>query len=119
MHIRHNPELIEFHRKRVERLRRSDDLPAPWDVYPEIPCGSIGWRMGPGEDVFSDWITWLRGLAANQREEYRKQHPEPESWVGTYERHFQRFSRDPHTMSWKDFWDAEFQTQQERWGAES
>jgi hypothetical protein len=116
MHIRHIPELVEFHRKRVERLRHTDDLPAPWEVYPDIPKGSIGWRMGPGEDVSHDWFAWLRGLTAERREDYRKRHLEPESWAGTYDRFFELFGREPHGKNWDEYWDSEFQKQHEMYG---
>ena len=116
MHVRHIPELVKFHRKRVDRLRHMTALPAPWEVFPDVECGSIHWRMGPGEDVHRDWLTWLRGLTAVERQEYRRRHPEPESWAGTYDRHFERFIREPHTLSWDQYWDAELQRQHEMWG---
>src|SRR5688572_27535073 len=115
-HVKHIPELVEFHRTRVERLRHVNDLPPPWEVYPEIPCGSIGWRMGPGEDVWRDWLTWLEALTPAKREEYRRRHPEPGSWSGIYDRQFEWFSRESRTMSWDEYWDAEFQRQYEMWG---
>ena len=116
MHVQHIPELVEFHQKRVERLRHTEDLAAPWEVYPDIPCGSIGWRMGPGEDVYGDWLTWLGGLTTEQRQEYRRLHAAPESWAETYDRHFQRLAAQQHAMSWDEYWDAELQRQQEMWG---
>lgn len=115
-HFMDIPELVDFHGKRIARLRGSRNLSAPWEVLPEIPRGSIGWRMGPGEDVWIDWLTWLRALTSEQRAEYRTCHPEPESWTGTYERHFAQFQREPHGKNWDDFWDAEFQKQYEKFG---
>ncbi len=114
MHIRHIPELVEFHRKRVERLRHSNDLAAPWEVYPQIARGSIGWRMGPGEDIYLDWLVWLQGLTVELREDYRRRHPEPESWLGIYDQIFA--DHDPHSKSWDEYWDAEFQRQYEMYG---
>ena len=116
MHLQNIPELVEYHRKRIERLRHTDDLPAPWEIYPGVPSGSIDWRMGPGETVYVDWLTWLRALPSARRDEYRKAHPEPESWVGTYDRHFGRFAREPHGMAWDAFWDDQFKKQYEIYG---
>jgi hypothetical protein len=116
MHIQDIPELVEYQRKRIERLRHTTDLPAPWEVYPDIPSGSIGWRMGPREDVYADWLEWLRASTTKQREDYCKRHPEPKTWLGTYEQHFRRFAREPHGLSWDEFWDAEFKNQYEMYG---
>lgn len=35
------------------------ELPPPWARHPEIPAGSIGWRMGYGEDYLTEWHDWL------------------------------------------------------------
>ncbi|MBA3545806.1 MAG: hypothetical protein H0T76_04915 [Nannocystis sp.] len=35
------------------------DLAPPWAKYPEIPAGSIGWRMGYGEGWLDVWYEWL------------------------------------------------------------
>ena len=110
-HYKHIPELVEFHRERVERLRRTTDILAPWEAYPTIPRGSIGWRMGSSESFIIDWGTWLRALTPEQRDDYRKRHPEPESWSGIYEQ------RSPqHDKTWDEFWDDEFKTKYEMWG---
>lgn len=116
MHIQHIPELVEFHRKRVERLRHSSDLAAPWEVYPEIARGSIGWRMGPGEDVYADWLAWLEGLTVERRVDYRRLHPEPESWLGIYDQIFAMFSGERPSKSWDEYWDMEFKKQYEMYG---
>lgn len=58
----------------------------PWIKYPNIPLGSIGWRMGAGEDYwfsFRDW--WLLQPGA-VRLKVKTAHPEPESWSGFYSR---------------------------------
>ena len=50
------------------------DFRAPWEVYPQIPWGSIHWRMGPGEDVMNDWWKAIRALTHEQRLAYRQRH---------------------------------------------
>ena len=56
----------------------------PWVKYPHIPFGSIGWRMGDGENYryrFGEW--WL-----SQNEDIRIQskiaYPEPDEWPCFY-----------------------------------
>lgn len=58
------------------------DMPAPWDAFPTLPYGHIGWRMGDGEQYFHDWCRWWQRLSREQRERYRRRHPEPAAWKG-------------------------------------
>ena len=94
----------EFQRKRLERLRHTKDLPTPWETFPEIPRGAIGWRMGSGEDYWTDWCLWLRAIAPQERETYRARHPEPQSWQGIYDSSFQSFNREQYWKNWVPFW---------------
>lgn len=55
----------------------------PWVEFPEIPRGSIGWRMGAGESYICDWSAWFGGLTEAGQEAYAAAHPEPPTW-----RHF-------------------------------
>ena len=55
-----------------------------WIAFPTIPWGSIGWRMGHGEDYWLAWVTWFKELSAASREQYKQAWPEPEGWVGFY-----------------------------------
>ena len=32
---------------------------APWVQYPELPHGSLGWRMGGGEGYLDCFLEWL------------------------------------------------------------
>lgn len=57
------------------------DFPAPWEVYSEIPCGSIHWRMGSGEDAMTEWWPKIRALTQEQRLAYRQMHPGPAEWI--------------------------------------
>jgi predicted NAD-dependent protein-ADP-ribosyltransferase YbiA (DUF1768 family) len=52
----------------VDALRRWK-LPA-WMEHPEIPKGSIGWRMGYGEAYVYEHSDWQRTLAAQEKREY-------------------------------------------------
>lgn len=57
----------------------------PWTALPDIPAGSIGWRMGEGEDCYNRFYRMYSGLTPNERQAYRRDHPEPEGWSGIYE----------------------------------
>lgn len=59
----------------------STDFRAPWEVYPEIPCGSINWRMGPGEDAMVEWWRSVRVLTSEERLNWRQRHTPPTEWV--------------------------------------
>lgn len=40
----------------------SELLSPVWITFPKIPWGSIGWRMGPGEDYWHSWAKCSRPL---------------------------------------------------------
>ena len=55
-----------------------------WNKYPEIPNGSIGWRMGYGEDYAVEFYKWFKQLDANEQDQFILKNPEPEDWQGYY-----------------------------------
>ena len=63
----------------------------PWIVCPKIGRGSIGWRMGSGEDYWSEFWKWYRDQNEPEKVEYQSLYPEPKegahgtSWTGIYE----------------------------------
>lgn len=56
----------------------------PFAKYPDIPCMSIGWRMGEGEWYLWMWSTWFNGLDAVSRAAYLAtwEPQAPDDWVG-------------------------------------
>ena len=56
----------------------------PWLAFPEIPAGSIGWRMGAGEMEWEAFYRWYGSLTIGQAADYASRFPEPTSWYGTY-----------------------------------
>ncbi|TBW47616.1 hypothetical protein EZI54_22365 [Marinobacter halodurans] len=56
-----------------------------WVVFPRIPWGSVGWRMGPGEEYWHAWAKWFRELSAEGQQAYQARWPEPDRWRGFYE----------------------------------
>lgn len=63
-----------------------EELPPPWLKHPEISAGSIGWRMGYGEDYMDQFDRWFATLGSGDRDEYRIHYPEPDGWYGFYAR---------------------------------
>lgn len=56
-----------------------------WLKYPEILPGSIGWRMGDGEDYWFEWHDWFRAQDRDFRAAYVARYPEPTGWERLYE----------------------------------
>ena len=68
----------------AENLDAHGDLAPPWARYPEIPAGSIGWRMGGGEGWLVAWHRWVPTLPADPetRLAYLGRHPPaPRTWL--------------------------------------
>lgn len=58
----------------------------PWTIFPEIPLGSAGWRMGEGEDYWKKFDQWYCRMQPVHRERYAVENPEPDGWYGFYAR---------------------------------
>ena len=58
----------------------------PWQEYPTIPLGSVGWRMGHGEEYWIGFAVWFADQLPEARRDYAERHPEPEGWAGFYAR---------------------------------
>lgn len=68
----------------ADGLDANGDIPPPWARYPEIPFGSIGWRMGSGESWLMLWWRWLEDQPADResRRDYLRRHPPaPRPWA--------------------------------------
>lgn len=62
------------------------DVAPPWARHPEIPSGSIGWRMGYGESWLMLWHAWLSRQPTDRawRLAYLRRHPPaPRTWDRT------------------------------------
>lgn len=53
------------------------ELEPPWASFPEIPQGSIGWRMGDGEEYIYRWFDFVREHWLDQASAmaYLRRHP--------------------------------------------
>jgi hypothetical protein len=58
----------------------------PWQKHPDIPVGSIGWRMGEGEIYLNTFNEWFARKHAEAKLRYATGHPEPSDWTGFYAR---------------------------------
>jgi hypothetical protein len=58
----------------------------PWIAHPELKFRSTGWRMGYGEDYLTRFSDWYATLTPQERDQYERDYPEPESWPDRYSR---------------------------------
>ncbi len=54
----------------------------PWAKYPNLPRGSMGWRMGAGEVYLEQHAVWWSRQSRPSRLQVRASYPEPERWAG-------------------------------------
>lgn len=59
----------------------------PWLAFEDLPCGSLGWRMGGGEDYMDTFLEWLYQLSESEVEQYFQENPPPEEWRTFCESH--------------------------------
>lgn len=52
----------------------------PWIEFPQIPLGSSGWRQGPGELYWCEFVEWFNSLTVEERNLYIANHQKPASW---------------------------------------
>ena len=57
----------------------------PWRKYPNVPLGSVGWRMGHGEDYWIEFDDWFKHKPMDQQHAYAMLNPEPAGWAGFYQ----------------------------------
>jgi len=88
-----------FYRGRLASQHDANgDIAPPWTKYPDYERGTIGWRMGGGEDWLSYWDRFLADLdpAYDVRLAYLKRHPPaPVSWSDHVLRVLRPGDRDP------------------------
>src|SRR5689334_11027102 len=58
----------------------------PWIKFPNIPLGSIGWRMGMGEDYLDRFRIWYRRQSREILQQLWAKYPEIGDWKGFYRR---------------------------------
>ena len=68
-----------------EMLKEGTLFPPPWLAYPALQRGSIGWRMGYGEDYLTRFFSWYDVLPEKEQAAYRRLFPEPITWRGWWD----------------------------------
>jgi hypothetical protein len=58
----------------------------PWKAHPDIQAGSIGWRMGTGEEYMIEFGQWFGRKHGDAKRRYADEYPEPDGWEGFYAR---------------------------------
>lgn len=56
----------------------------PWVKYPDVPFGSIGWRMGYPEAYSDSFISWYQAQDCKTQAAVRKAYPARHDWAGFY-----------------------------------
>ena len=69
----------------IPTFDKNDIMVPPWIKYPNLPKGSMGWRMGQGEMYLDDFIKWYHSNTRQKRAEIMNTYKEPEDWQGFYE----------------------------------
>jgi len=65
----------------VSRLfRRKPSMLPPWLKYPDMPIGSLAWRMGHGEEYWIQFEAWFEGLSPRDKERFAAKFPAPASF---------------------------------------
>ena len=79
-------ELKQFLRKMLTEMKANapDYKQPPWKAFPSYSKGSMGWKMGPGEDYWIAFHEWIYSLDGTQLNEFVLAHPEPKDWKGFY-----------------------------------
>lgn len=62
----------------------NNPMAPPWLMYPHIRNGSIGWRMGYGEDYIYEFIDWYFALTEDEKKQFQRLFPTPKGWLGWY-----------------------------------
>lgn len=84
-------------------LKSKEIMPPLWIAYPEIEQGSIGWRMGYGEDYSMKHARWFHALSKKEQKEYQELFPKPVTWKGCWwERNVAEHQSDK--KFWLELW---------------
>jgi len=75
----------------------------PWEVFPEIPFGSIGWRMGGGEGYLDEFLDWMYVQPEKDLEMYFSVNVPPAEWQSMLEYHQKKMKTGKNP--WES-WDA-------------
>lgn len=78
----------------------AETMSAPWIEFPELPYGSLGWRMGGGEGYLDRFLEWFYQLDQAGLDCFFEQYPPPDEWASFFEYHLEKMKTG------KKHWDA-------------
>ena len=61
-------------------MSRQPEKRPPWQQFPHIPMGSLGWRMGAGEQYWIEFDAWFESLSPEAKRRYARRNPAPPSF---------------------------------------
>lgn len=70
--------------RRVRKADRPSPGVPPWEAFPHLGPGSLGWRTGEGEQFLAAWSPAFTRLTLAERVSYRAAHPAPFYWFWFY-----------------------------------
>ena len=73
-----------FERNPIEHVDYGPPFKPPWQEFPKYVWPSMGWNMGPGETYMVKFQSWYRAASAAERDAFKSENPEPESFRGFY-----------------------------------
>jgi len=56
----------------------------PWEKYPDLEYGDLGWRMGYGEEYLDAFREWWVPLPPPDKRDYAGRYPPPSHWEGFF-----------------------------------
>jgi len=59
----------------------------PWEVFPDMPFGSLGWRMGDGEGYLDDFLQWMYEQPEQELKQYFLINVPPAEWLSMLQYH--------------------------------
>ena len=59
----------------------------PWVKFPNLPYGSLGWRMGIGEGYMDEFLTWFKGCDDEVRDKLKSKYQGPGQWSNFFDIH--------------------------------
>lgn len=82
----------------------NNPMAPPWLMFPHIRNGSIGWRMGYGENFIYKFGEWYSALTKEEQEQYQQMFPTPKGWLGWYEEDYvdKDFYDDDGFLYWSE-----------------
>lgn len=82
----------------------SKPMAPPWLMYPHISSGSIGWRMGSGEEYKFEFIDWYDALSVDEQKQFQQMFPAPKGWLDWFkaECHEEDFYDDDGYLQWSE-----------------